>query len=148
MLYEKLLDLKYPLEKRFALGEDRTRSVWVKTTRKRPIFSDFRAKKKIESNSIGWVVRDTPARQCCPATVRRGGFWLLPFGPDPCALSLEQPGQTRDYSTWTMLTPFLARTSLQHCVSITRIPILKPFNKLRLRSHYRPALPGPSERRE
>ena len=103
--------------------------------------------KKIESDSIGWVAPGTPARQCCPATVRRGGFWLLPCGPDPCALSLvSNLVESGDYSARTMLTPFLARTSLQHCVSEAISPILKPFNKLRRHSAYRPALPGPSER--
>ena len=40
--------------------------------------------------------------------------------------------ETRDYSTWTILTPFLARTSLQHCVSVTSDPILKPFRQTQI----------------
>ena len=32
------------------------------------------------------------ARRRCPATVRRGGFWLFPLGPDPIRTLLGQPG--------------------------------------------------------
>ena len=73
--------------------ETRTHNVWVMSKKWIILQSDGVAKietkcKRNWSNSIDWVAWNEIARQRCPTTVRRGGFWLLPFGPDPSALSL------------------------------------------------------------
>ena len=84
------------------------------------------------------------ARQRYPATVRRGGFWLFPLGPDPVRTLLGQPGLgglLRPAHVDAILSADVTSTlSTRHKTSHPQTLL-----RLRLRSHYRPALLGPSE---